>query len=658
MARLLFNGAMPGSLLHRSRPRHVRAIKRAGVVLVVALTACGIAVAPGLGMPVRAASGSPADTGGYPYWDTQCIWAPYATEGSGYWCSNYDWGTIRNNATVMSLISPFGYSYRNCTDYAAWKLSSLGVPSDRYEGLGNANTWGAHAPANGVAVNGTPAIGSIAVDTSGEFGHVAFVAGISGSVITVTQYNVAGDGNYTVQTGTPGQLGFSEFVHFEVFESGLPRPLRLGAPSLRGLVAGHPVSAPAAAAGGSPPYSWSFAGGRLPPGMVFNPGTARVTGVPIAPGSTRFSIAVRDSAGNRVVGTATAAVAPGIEDLFVLGRNGAVWHDYVTTRGPWSGWVSLGAPRGVRLAPDVSAGIGLGGEENIFVRATNGTVWGNHYDGRGWASWSSLGAPRGVTLVSDVTIGTNPNGAQEIFARASNGSVWHDYAAGTRWSGWSNLGGARGAVLASNITVATDASGSEELFARANNDSIWHDYLTPRGTWSGWGDLGGARGTAIVTDLTVSIDETGHEEVFARASNGTIWHDYVTPRGSWSGWGSLGAPPGTVLGYALTVGINLHGDEELFARATNGSVWHRWVTSRGWSAWGNLGGAGSALTSDLTVAYNRSSSEELSARAANGVIMHDYFSSRGAWSGWEILGSVPGGTGATNIGDVPRGSQP
>jgi surface antigen len=587
-----------------------------------------------------------------------CVVSPYGTTGTGYWCPNFAWGTIPNNQTVQSVISPYGYSYRNCTDYAAWRLSSLGVPSGRYEGLGNANSWGDNAPANGVQVNGTPAVGSIAVDTSGQFGHVAFVAGMSGSVITVTQYNQASDGNYTVQTGTPSQLGFSQFAHFEAFESGLPKPLRLGMPSLRGLVAGHHVSAGAAVAGGSPPYSWSLAGGQLPPGVVFDPATARVIGVPLAPGSWRFSIAVRDSAGNRLVGTVGAAVAPGVEDLFVRARTGATWHDYVTARGPWSGWGSLGAPRGMRLASDITVGIGPGGHENIFARATNGSVWGDHFDGRGWASWSSLGAPRGATLTSDVSIGTNPNGSEEIFARASNGTVWHDLSEGTHWSGWSSLGGGRGVVLASNVTVGTDGNGGEELFARANNDSIWHDYLTARGTWSGWANLGGPRGAAVVTDLTLSIDPAGHEEVFARASNGTIWHDYITSRGSWSGWASLGAPARVVLGYALTVGINLRGGEELFARTTTGAVWHRWLTTRGWSAWGNLGGAKSPLVSDLTIAYNRSGCEELSAVAANGAVMHDYLSRKGAWSGWEVLGSIRGSTAASNVGDVPKGSEP
>src|SRR5439155_19136468 len=75
-----------------------------------------------------------ADTGDYPYVNMPCVWPPYATTGTGNWCkevnkkgkiiSDYDWGTIHNNNTGRSELSPYGYDYRNCTDYVAWKVAS------------------------------------------------------------------------------------------------------------------------------------------------------------------------------------------------------------------------------------------------------------------------------------------------------------------------------------------------------------------------------------------------------------------------------------------------------------------------------------------------------------------------------------------------------
>lgn len=630
-------------------------------MLTACLTLAGVGAAA-VG-PASASSGSSAlstDTGGYPYWDMPCVWSPYSTSGTGYWCRDYAWGTIQNNEGSKSVIDPtYGYAYRNCTDYAAWKLSTLGVPSSRYDDMGNANTWGSNAPNHGVTVNSTPAIGSIAIDPSGQFGHVAFVAGVYGSTIMVTQYNQAMDGNYSVQTGTPAELGFSQFAHYEVFEPKLPPPVRVTTTALGGLVAGHFISTSVNASGGSPPYAFALTSGRLPSGLAFDSSGGRISGTPVAPGSWSFLVTVTDSAGRRASKSISAHVAPGIEDLFVRAGNGTAWHDFVTGGGTWSGWGSLGAPPGVSLVSDVTVGIGSGGREYAFGRSSNGAVWSDHYNGQRWAGWSNLGSPHGLAVLSDATTGTTPAGLFEIFVRAGN-SVWHDVAGSSGWSGWTDLGGPRGTTIGSNLTVGTDPSGDEDIFGRGANGSIYREYRTARGAWSGWQDLGGARHTTIVTDVTVGYDRIGTEELFARASDGAIWHDYLASNGSWSGWSSMGAPAGVVLGYALTVGVNANGGEELFARSTTGSTWHRWVTSKGgWSPWSGLGSAKqSPLVSNLTIAYNRYGNEELSARSSNGLIMHDWYSPKSGWSGWEVLGSLRGTSAASNIGDVAEGVEP
>jgi hypothetical protein len=164
---------------------------------------------PGLSTP---------DTGNYPYPTVPCIWAPYAVYGTGYWCRGYNWGTIRNKATAASEESPYGYPYRNCTDFVAWKLTMLGVPPGRFLGLGNANTWGTHARAHGVRNDSIPAAGAVAVTTTGQFGHVAFVTRVVAGRITVVQYDRWQDGAYSTQTGTPRALGLTSFDHFEIYE--------------------------------------------------------------------------------------------------------------------------------------------------------------------------------------------------------------------------------------------------------------------------------------------------------------------------------------------------------------------------------------------------------------------------------------------------------
>ncbi len=171
-----------------------------------------------------------ADTLTYPYASKPCIWAPYASSGSGTgWCADYDFGDVPNDATNTNVLSPYGYYYRNCTDYTAWKVSALGVSPEHYKGLGNAKDWVAQAPAHGLAVDSVPAVGSVGVSTTGVYGHTAFVEAVNpdgypAGIIEVTQFNYAGDGNYSDVFGTAAMFGLSGFIHFEVYETPLAPP--------------------------------------------------------------------------------------------------------------------------------------------------------------------------------------------------------------------------------------------------------------------------------------------------------------------------------------------------------------------------------------------------------------------------------------------------
>ncbi|HSE61490.1 MAG TPA: CHAP domain-containing protein [Candidatus Saccharimonadales bacterium] len=135
-----------------------------------------------------------AETGGYPDWNaTDCS----GTYGIYSWCKGGTW------------LSSRGYGYRNCVDYAAWKVASLGVTSAQYGGLNNAKYWNDNAASHGLVANTTPAVGAIAVDESGTFGHIAFVESVGGNnIISVSEYNKQGNGNYDTRTGTPAALLF------------------------------------------------------------------------------------------------------------------------------------------------------------------------------------------------------------------------------------------------------------------------------------------------------------------------------------------------------------------------------------------------------------------------------------------------------------------
>jgi surface antigen len=176
------------------------------------LIGTGLAAAP----PALAAA-----TGGYPYYAMPCEHAPYASVGKGYWCATYDWGPKHTQVpNDRSEISAYGYAYRNCTDFVAWKVASLGVPAAQYKGLNNAKDWASPTSPHKLTVDTSPAVGAAAVQTTGDFGHVAYISAYNAKtrVITVEEYNKGQDGNYGTRSGTLSGLGFSKVVHFEKYE--------------------------------------------------------------------------------------------------------------------------------------------------------------------------------------------------------------------------------------------------------------------------------------------------------------------------------------------------------------------------------------------------------------------------------------------------------
>jgi hypothetical protein len=57
--------------------------------------------------------------------------------------------------------SPYSYVHRNCTDYVAWRLASLGVPMNKVNNLGHAKDWGTNAANRSLTVDANPEAGSV-----------------------------------------------------------------------------------------------------------------------------------------------------------------------------------------------------------------------------------------------------------------------------------------------------------------------------------------------------------------------------------------------------------------------------------------------------------------------------------------------------------------
>ena len=118
------------------------------------------------------------------------------------------------NASPDSLIDDWGYYSRECTSFVAWRLHSRNG-FEMPHAIGNADAWGGWASSHGYTVNGTPTVGSVAWLSSG---HVAWVEAVSGSSVTVEEYNWNFNHNYNERI-VPAS-SFTGYVHFKDIVSG------------------------------------------------------------------------------------------------------------------------------------------------------------------------------------------------------------------------------------------------------------------------------------------------------------------------------------------------------------------------------------------------------------------------------------------------------
>ncbi len=117
-----------------------------------------------------------------------------AAETRVYSCGGY------NDDCYCAAWNPFPCCSNggNCT-WWAWHMACCNWGVD-VPPRGNANTWAGSLAAGGYYLSSWPAVGRIACRNSGTYGHVAWVTGVSGDYVTVSEMNCWG--NYGARTYT------------------------------------------------------------------------------------------------------------------------------------------------------------------------------------------------------------------------------------------------------------------------------------------------------------------------------------------------------------------------------------------------------------------------------------------------------------------------
>ncbi|MGH3188218.1 MAG: CHAP domain-containing protein [Streptosporangiaceae bacterium] len=115
------------------------------------------------------------------------------------------------------VLDKWKFDQGQCTSWVAYRLNELNGISftETYRGQswGNASTWGTAAKNLKIAVNGTPAVGSIAWYASG-IGHVAYVEQVnSPTSVVISEMNYDGDNGFRVRTITTSSGWPTDFIH-------------------------------------------------------------------------------------------------------------------------------------------------------------------------------------------------------------------------------------------------------------------------------------------------------------------------------------------------------------------------------------------------------------------------------------------------------------
>lgn len=475
-----------------------------------------------------------ADTGGYPDADAADCSEKY---GQYSWCKG----------SPSKDISPRGYGYRNCTDWAAFRIKVLtGVTLPR--NLGNAKAWDENA-ATVFAVDTMPEANDIAVWNSGTFGHVAIVESVNANgSVNVSEYNKKGTGEYGVRS----DLKADAYIDAD----------------------GPAKTVPA-----------------LPEAPPTNPyGTKNVTVVPnIFGGLSMFTasdgglMGYKDQSypgedlkakpwgtiNEHLKGTPELVRrTDGTLSVFGHGADGRLHHAWQTA--PGTTWSESISPWDVSLRGDPSAATNYTGGISVFFPDSNGAMRQIDQMGANKDMGSSPVHNLGGNLQGKPAV-VNVDNVLAVFAHGADGRLQTNYqrTPGGVWSGWEILGNQKiqgdpkvifnrlGGISVMAIGEHGDIVGIDQTRKGESMNKPFYSLAKPAGI-----DFAGTPGIAQTAN--------GEQMVFATAANGAVYHkaQVHTNHYNWTDFFPLG---GNLIG-APTVTQNSSGGVSIFGRNPDGTV--------------------------------------------------------------------------------------
>jgi hypothetical protein len=192
----------------------------------------------------------------------------------------------------------------------------------------------------------------------------------------------------------------------------------------------------------------------------------------------------------------------------------------------WSAWnpVAPAPPVGIASAPAVASW--SRGRLDLFVTGRDAALWHRWSGdgGTGFSGWESLGRPPGGLTCTPAAVSWAPNRI-DVFGRGADTALWHTWWDGAQWASWESLGGS----LTSSPSVASWTSGRLDVVAVGTDSALWHKWY--QGQWRPWDSLGGF---AVLDPAAVSWGPN-RIDLFVLSFSNQLWHQWWNGQ-RWSGW--------------------------------------------------------------------------------------------------------------------------
>jgi GH25 family lysozyme M1 (1,4-beta-N-acetylmuramidase) len=282
-------------------------------------------------------------------------------------------------------------------------------------------------------------------------------------------------------------------------------------------------------------------------------------------------------------------------EVFIVGTDGSVNHNYQKVAGSsastnWSGFSILSSSH-VNQTVKLAVGSWANGKLDVFVVGTDGALYHNNQTSSGWSGFASLGGTWSQN--DDIAVMSDKNGELDVLMVGSTGNLynnWQTASNSTSWHGWNDLGGSLSETT--RLALGRNTDGRLEVVTIGTDGVAYHDWETAANgqtSWNGWASLGGS--WELDSKPLVAADQNGALEVFLIGNTGNMYHNYQTG-GTWSGWVNLNGS--FTQNVRPCVGQNQSGTLELFLTGKGSDMQHNYESSANsttWAGWSSLGGS-------------------------------------------------------------------